>query len=72
MYIDILLRFRDAVGRKHPEKWGSSSWFLLRDNAPAHRSFSVKDFLTKNYVTTLVHPPYSPDLASSDFTCSLD
>jgi transposase len=27
----------------------------------------VKDFLTKNNVTTLEHPPYSPDLAPADF-----
>ena len=72
MYIDILLRLRGAVGRKNPEKWGTSSWFLLHDNAPAHRSFSVKGFLAKNNVTTLVHHPYYPDLTSSHFTCSLD
>jgi hypothetical protein len=27
----------------------------------------VKDFLSKNNVTTLEHPPYSPDLAPGDF-----
>ena len=26
-----------------------------------------RDFLTKNNVTTLEHPPYSPDLAPADF-----
>ena len=34
----------------------TNSWFLLNDNAPAHRSVSVKDFLAKNKVTTLQHP----------------
>jgi len=27
----------------------------------------VKDFFTKNSVTTLAHPPYSPDLAPAAF-----
>jgi hypothetical protein len=27
----------------------------------------VKEFLTKNSVTTLEHPPYSPDFAPADF-----
>jgi hypothetical protein len=32
--------------------------FPFRDNAPAHRSILVKDFLAKNNVTTLQQPPY--------------
>jgi histone-lysine N-methyltransferase SETMAR len=66
-YIDILCRLRDAVRRKRPEKWRTNTWFYLHDNAPAHRSVLVKDFLAKNNVTTLEHPPYSPDLAAADF-----
>jgi len=63
MYIYILLR-----GQKEtPEKWRTNSWFLLNDNAPAQRSVLVKDFLTKINVTTLEHPPHSPDLAAADF-----
>jgi hypothetical protein len=48
-----------VVRRKHPEKWRTNSWFLLHDNAPAHRSVLVKDFLGKNNVTAVKHPPYS-------------
>jgi histone-lysine N-methyltransferase SETMAR len=66
MYIDMFRRLWDAVRRKRPEKWRTSSWFLLHDNAPAHRSVG-QDFLTKNNVTTLEHPPYSPKLAAADF-----
>jgi hypothetical protein len=40
----------------------------LARNVPAHRSVLVKDFLAKNYMTTLQHPPQSPDLAATDFT----
>jgi hypothetical protein len=39
---------------------------LIHDNAPAHRSVLVKDFVAKNNVTTLEHLRYSPDLASAD------
>ena len=66
VYLDILLRIRDAVKRKNREKWRASSWFLLHDSVPAHRSVLVKDILTKNNVTTLQHPTYSPDLAAAD------
>jgi histone-lysine N-methyltransferase SETMAR len=67
MYIDNLRRPRDAVRRKRPEIWRANRWFLLHDNAPAHRSCLATRFLAKNNVTTLEHPPYSPDLAPADF-----
>ena len=50
-----------------PKKWRTNSCFLLHDNAPAHQSVLVKDFLAKNNVTTLEHPQHSPDLAPPDF-----
>ena len=47
------------------------SWryFLLHDNAPAHKAASVFQFLTPKNVTTLYHPPlpYSPDLSPPDY-----
>lgn len=33
----------------------------------SHRALSVRHVLANNSVIVLVHPPYSPDLASSDF-----
>ena len=53
MHIDILPRLRDAVRRKRPENWKTKLWFLLRDNAPTHRSDLIKDFLAKDNVTTI-------------------
>jgi len=67
MFIDILRRLRDAVTRKRPEKWRTNSYCLLHYNTPEYLSVSVKDFLAKNNVTTLEHPPYSPDMAPPDF-----
>jgi hypothetical protein len=66
MYINILHRLRGAVRRKRPEKWKNKGWFLLQDNAPAHQSVLVKNFLANN-VMTLENPPYSPDLTAPDF-----
>jgi transposase len=50
-----------------PQKWRTKSWFLLHDNAPAHRSVLVKVLLAKNSVTSLERPPYFPELAAADF-----
>jgi len=58
--------------RNFPEKCRTNGWFLLHDNAPAHRPVSIRDFLAKNNVTALEHHPYSPDLAPVDFSCYLD
>ena len=59
MYTEVLHRLWDAVRSKRPEKWRINSWFLLHDNAPAHQSILVKDFLANINVRTLEHPPYS-------------
>jgi hypothetical protein len=50
-----------------PKKRATNWWFLLHDNAAAHRLVLVKDFLTKNKVTTLEHLPFSTDVAAADF-----
>ena len=44
-----------------------NSSVLLHDNAPAHRSDQVKDFLAKNSVTTLEPTSYLPDPAPAAF-----
>jgi histone-lysine N-methyltransferase SETMAR len=67
MDIDILHRLREAVRKKRPEKWSNNSLFLLHYNAPAHWSLLDIDFLAKNNVAILEHPPYSPDLTPADF-----
>ena len=43
--VNILLSFRDTLRRKGPHKWRTNSWFLLHNNAAAHRSDLVKDFV---------------------------
>jgi len=66
MYNDIFRRLRDAIISKRPDKWRTNSCFLLQNNAPAHRSVLVKEFLAQNNVKTLEHVTYSPQLAPAD------
>jgi transposase len=66
MYFDILRCLRVAFRKKRHEKWRTTSWFFLHDNAPAHRSVFVSDFIANNNVTILEHPPNSPDLVPAD------
>jgi len=40
---------------------------LHHDNAPAHVSLLIREFLTKHEVTVVPQPPYSPDLAPAEF-----
>jgi len=39
----------------------------LHNNAPAHRALATQKKLAYLGFLHLVHPPYSPDLASSDY-----
>ena len=40
---------------------------LLHDNAPAHKSATVQEYLQESGLDVLDHPPYSPDLSPCDF-----
>ncbi|KAJ4445629.1 hypothetical protein ANN_12311 [Periplaneta americana] len=66
-YHDVLRRLRDAVRRKRPDMWTANNWHLHHDNAPAHSSQLIHTFLAKHGITTVLQPPYSPDLAPCDF-----
>jgi len=65
VYYKEVLTNRERV-RRRPEIWKNGSWFLHRDNAPAHNALSFKTFLTKHKITVLEQPPYSPELAPCD------
>ena len=66
-YVQILKRLREAVKRKRPHFWSSGDWLLLHDNAPAHSSNLVQQFLSKHSIASLRQPPYSSDIALCDF-----
>jgi len=66
-YVAVLKRLREAVRRKRPQLWTNQSWVLHHDNAPAHSSFLVRNFLVKNETTVVPQPSYSPNLAPANF-----
>jgi histone-lysine N-methyltransferase SETMAR len=66
-YLEVLKRLRENVRRKKPQLWRNNSWFLHHDNAPAHVSLLIRDFLANTNTIVLPRPPYSPDLAPADF-----
>ena len=58
-YAAKLSQLRQEIARK---KWG-----LLQDNAPAHTSQDAMTAATECGFEIFPHPPYSPDMAPSDF-----
>lgn len=64
-YVEVLKRLKLRVQRVRPNI--ATDWKLHHDNAPAHTSFVVSDYLAKTGVTTIPQPPYSPDVAPPDF-----
>ncbi|KYN35367.1 hypothetical protein ALC56_10292, partial [Trachymyrmex septentrionalis] len=63
----IVLANRNAIRQKRPDLWKNKNWLLHHDNAPAHTSLLVREFLTKNNTLMMPQPSYSPDLAPCDF-----
>ena len=67
-YVEVLKRLRENVRRKRPDQWRNNTWLLHHDNAPSYAALLTRRFLTNNNMTVVPHPPYSPDLAPSDFS----
>ena len=65
--VEVLREFRERFRRKRPALFKSGQWHFHQDNAPVHNSILVTDYLTKMGINTVLHPPNSPDLATSDF-----
>ncbi|XP_014483421.1 PREDICTED: putative uncharacterized protein FLJ37770 [Dinoponera quadriceps] len=59
--LDTLIR----VQRVRPDI--AKDWKLHHDNAPAHSSFLVTNYLVKAGMPTIPQPPYSPDVAPPEF-----
>ena len=66
-YCEVLRRLREKVRRHRPQLWREQTWLLHHDNAPSHSAVLTNQFLAKNKIAVIPHPPYSPDLASCDF-----
>jgi len=66
-FVEVSRCLCESVRRKRPEKWRDGDWILPHDNAPAHTSHLVQQFLAKHGTAQLQQAPYSPDLAPCDF-----
>ena len=66
-YKELLSRLRDSIRHKRHKLWRTKNWLLLHDSAPAYCSVLLLDELSRQQVTILSHPLYSPDLAPCDF-----
>ncbi|UYV76613.1 hypothetical protein LAZ67_14001466 [Cordylochernes scorpioides] len=50
-YLQIMRNLREAIRQKRPDLWKNKNWLLHHDNAPAHTSLLVRDFLAKKQHT---------------------
>jgi len=66
-YLSVLERLWKRIRPVRPEYSAPGSRFFLHDNAPVYRAAAVQEFLARNQVCVLNHPPYSPDLSPCDY-----
>ena len=57
----VLTQLVDFYQKRRP-RTGVCDIKLLHDNAPAHKSATVQEYLKESGLDILDHPPYSPDL----------
>ena len=62
----VLTQFTDFYQKRRP-RTGVRGIKLLHDNAPAHKSATVQEYLKESVLDVLDHPRYSPDLSPCDF-----
>lgn len=67
VYCQQLTRLKQAIDRKRPELANRKGVVFHHDNARPHTSLATRNRLRELGWEVLLHPPYSPDLAPSDF-----
>jgi len=65
-----LIRLSRTLWEKRPEYEQKHDKVILHDNARPHVAKVVKKYLETLKWNVLPHPPYSPDIAPSDYGCS--
>ncbi|GBP90765.1 Mariner Mos1 transposase [Eumeta japonica] len=68
LYRTQLMRLSRALKEKRPQYYSRhDKIILLHDNARPHVAVPVKNYLKTLDWEVLPHPPYSPDIAPSDY-----
>jgi histone-lysine N-methyltransferase SETMAR len=66
-YCGLLEKLKDAMQEKRRRRMSDGCLYLLHDNARPHTALATKEKLANLHLNIVPHPPYSPDLAPSDF-----
>lgn len=66
-YVEQLVRVHESLVKKHPALVNRKGIILLHDNARPHVAKLSRERIKEFGWEVLLHPPYSPDLAPSDF-----
>jgi len=66
-YKGVLDHLISCIQWVHPALYRTRDFSTLHDNVLAHSAAIIRQFLTQKQVTTLNHPPYSPDLSTPDY-----
>ncbi len=71
-YCETLKLFKERLRRKRPDLWalqddGWRSFYLQHDNASSHTAGPTIALIGSSNIQMISHPPYSPDLAPSDY-----
>ena len=67
-YSSLLVQLKDILKEKRRRRGKVTKGVLfLHDNAPAHRALATQKKLAYVGFHCLDHPPYSPDMAPSDY-----
>lgn len=67
LYCKQLDNLKSAIEKKRPELINRKGVVFHHDNARPHTSLMTRQKLTELGFEVLMHPPYSPDLAPSDY-----
>lgn len=67
IYCQQLDRLKEAIAQKRPSLANKKGIVFQQDNARPHTSISTRQKIQELGWEVLMHPPYSPDLAPSDY-----
>ena len=69
-YLNVLKHLRAAVRRKKPEAWTNNNWMQHHENAPAHTSLLIHEFLMNHEMTVVPSHPTLQVLPLWTLSCS--